>query len=163
MKENEIWKVDFDLASLNRMMVPGTLLETLEMEFTEIGRDFLVLKMPVKPLTHQPLHLLHGGASAALAESVGSAAANLVVDQDTHFAVGQSIDASHIRPKREGYIFGKAKPLHLGRTSQVWEIRITDERNRLICISRLTMAVLAKKTDFLKEKHKFKFSKSEIE
>ena len=153
--KKSIWKVEFDLASLNRMMIPGTLLETLEMEFTEVGPNYLVLKMPVKPLTHQPLHILHGGASIALAESVGSGAANLAVDQNTHYAVGQSIDASHIRPKREGFVFGKAVPVHLGRSSQVWEIKITDERNRLICISRLTMAVLEKKTDFMREKHKF--------
>lgn len=151
----KIWKTPFDLKSLNKMMVPGTLLETLEMNFTEIGDDYLVATMPVKALTHQPLQLLHGGASAALAESVGSAAANLAVDQNTHYAVGLSINASHLRPKREGIVYGKAKPIHLGKTTQVWEIIISDEKNRKICISRLTMAVLEKKTDFMREKHKF--------
>lgn len=154
-ERKKIWKTPFDLKLLNKMMVPGTLLETLEMKFTEIGNNYLVATMPVKELTHQPLQLLHGGASAALAESVGSAAANLAVDQNSHYAVGLSINASHLRPKREGIVSGKATPVHLGKTTQVWEIIISDEKNRKICISRLTMAVLEKKTEFMKEKHKF--------
>jgi 1,4-dihydroxy-2-naphthoyl-CoA hydrolase len=114
----------------------------LGIEFTEIGADYLRARMPVDARTHQPYGILHGGASVALAETVGSMAAAFVVDRTVQRVVGQEINANHIRAVSEGYVIGTARPVHLGRRSHVWEIRITDEQERLVCISRLTMFVL---------------------
>lgn len=116
----------------------------LGMEFTEVGPDFLRGRMPVDHRTHQPYGILHGGASVALAETLGSYGAMLVVDADKYRCVGQEINANHIRGVSSGFVIGTARPVHLGRRSHVWEIRITDERDKLVCISRLTMAVLDK-------------------
>lgn len=123
----------------------NTMAEALDMRFTEIGDDYLVLQMPVNKNTHQPMGLLHGGASAALAETAGSVASWLCVDPDRQFCVGMEINCNHIRGKKEGMVHARASALHLGATSHVWDIRITDEQGRLVCISRLTMAVLKKK------------------
>jgi len=109
---------------------------------TEIGEDFVRGTMPVDARTKQPFGLLHGGASVALAESLGSLAANLVLDSSTEMAVGLDINANHVRAATSGRVTGTARPLHLGRSTQVWEIRIEDESARLVCISRLTMAVV---------------------
>lgn len=114
----------------------------LGIEFTEIGADFLRARMPVDGRTHQPFGILHGGASVALAETVGSMAAAFTVDRAKYRCVGQEINANHVRAVTEGFVFGTARPIHLGRRSHVWEIRITDEQERLVCISRLTMFVL---------------------
>ncbi len=114
----------------------------LGIELIEIGDDFLKGRMPVNERTRQPFGLLHGGASVALAETLGSIAANLVADRNKYRCVGQEINANHVRSVSEGYVFGSARPLHLGRRSHVWEIRIVDEHERLVCISRLTIAVL---------------------
>ena len=114
----------------------------LGIEFLEIGPDFLRARMPVDGRTHQPFGILHGGASVALAETVGSMAAAFVVDRSKKRCVGQEINANHIRAVSNGFVIGTAKPVHLGRRSHVWEIRITDEQDRLVCISRLTMFVL---------------------
>ena len=116
----------------------------LAMEFIEIGPDFLRGRMPVDDRTHQPDGILHGGASVALAETLGSYAASLVVDRSKYRCVGQEINANHIRGVASGFVIGTARPAHLGRRSHVWEIRITDEQDKLVCISRLTMAVLDK-------------------
>ena len=108
-----------------------------------MGHDHLVGTMPVDHRTTQPAGLLHGGASVALAETLGSIAANLCVDPELWVCVGQEINASHLRPVRKGCVTGTAKPLYLGRSSQVWEIVIVDDRQRKVCVVRLTVAVVA--------------------
>jgi len=122
----------------------NTMAEYLGMEFTEVGEDFIKGRMPVDHRTRQPYGLLHGGASVALAETLGSVGAALVVDHHKYKAVGLEINANHVRGVREGYVTGTARPLHIGKTTQVWEIRITDDRDKLVCISRHTVAILPK-------------------
>lgn len=138
-----IWNRDFTLAELERMS-KGTMIEHLGIEYTEIGPDFLAATMPVDHRTRQPAGLLHGGASVALAETLGSVAANLVTGMEDapSSCVGLDINANHIRPMRSGLVRGVTRPLHLGKRTQIWEIRLTDEDDRLVCVSRLTMAVL---------------------
>ena len=116
----------------------------LGIEFTEIGADFLRGRMPVDERTKQPYGILHGGASVALAETLGSTAAGLVVDPDKYRVVGQEINANHVRAVSEGFVVGTTRPFHIGRRSHVWEIRIADEQDRLVCISRITMFVVEK-------------------
>lgn len=125
--------------------LPNTLMEHLGIEFTELGSDYVCAKMPVDHRTHQPYGLLHGGASVALAESVGSAASTLLINHKTHYPVGVEINANHLKGVREGHVHAKATIVHAGRTSHVWDIRISDDRERLVCISRLTMAILEKR------------------
>ena len=120
----------------------GTMIEHLGIEIVEIGDDWLRARMPVDHRTVQPQGRLHGGASCALAETVGSVAANLAIDNSQFLAVGLEINANHIRPAKGGYVYGTARPDAIGRTTQVWTIRITDEDDKLVCISRLTMAVI---------------------
>lgn len=122
----------------------GTLATALGMEFTEVGDDYLICTMPVNENTMQPMGLLHGGASAALAETVGSVAAMLCINPETHYCVGLDINCNHIRGVKSGVVVATAKPFHLGRTTQVWEIKIVDDNNKLVCISRLTMSVQKK-------------------
>lgn len=122
----------------------NTLMETLEIRFTDAGPDFLTAQMPVNPRIHQPMGLLHGGASVALAESVGSAASMLFADPETEEVRGIEISANHLRSKRDGMVTGTAKIIHKGRTLHLWEIRITDEENRLICLCKLTNIILLK-------------------
>jgi 1,4-dihydroxy-2-naphthoyl-CoA hydrolase len=121
----------------------GTLIEHLGIVFTEAGEDWVRATMPVDPHTRQPYGLLHGGASVVLAETLGSTAAMLTLDQAKELAVGLEIIANHIRGVRSGIVTGTAKMLHIGRTTQVWEIRIESEEGALVCISRITMAVIA--------------------
>ncbi len=118
------------------------MVDHLGIEFTEVGDDFLNARMPVDRRTVQPEGLLHGGASAALAETIGSVAANLCVDHTKRVCVGLEINANHIRSVRSGYVHGHCRPLHLGQSTQVWEIEIRDEQQKLVCVSRLTMAVV---------------------
>jgi 1,4-dihydroxy-2-naphthoyl-CoA hydrolase len=120
----------------------NTLVEWLGMRFTEIGPDFLCATMPVNEHTHQPMGVLHGGASVALAETVGSTAGNLCVDAAREKCLGQEINANHVRPVYAGQVKATARPLHRGNRSQVWQIEIRDERERLVCVSRLTLAVV---------------------
>ena len=120
------------------------LAQHLGIEFIEFGSDFLRGRMPVDDHTRQPFGILHGGASVALAETFGSIAAGLVIDPDKYVVVGQEINANHVRAIRDGFVIGTARPLHLGRRSHVWEIRIADEQDRLVCISRITMFVMEK-------------------
>ena len=134
-----IWFKPYTLADLH---VNRGMPQHLGMEFTEVGPDFLRGRMPVDHRTHQPFGILHGGASVALAETLGSFAAGMVVDDSKYRCVGQEINANHIRAVSSGFVIGTARPVHLGRRSHVWEIRIVDEQERLVCISRLTMAVL---------------------
>ena len=114
----------------------------LGIEFTEIGADYLRARMPVDGRTKQPFGILHGGASVALAETIGSTAAALVIDRTRQRCVGQEINANHVRAVAEGAVIGTVRPVHLGKRSHVWEIRITDEKERLVCISRITMFIL---------------------
>ena len=114
----------------------------LGIEFTEIGPDFLRGRMPVDDRTRQPYGILHGGASVALAETLGSTAAGLSVDPDKSRVVGQEINANHVRAVTDGFVIGTTRPLHVGKRSHVWEIRIADEQDRLVCISRITMFVM---------------------
>lgn len=125
-------------------MQQDTIAEALGIVFTEMGDDFVRGTMPVDQRTHQPMGILHGGASVVLAESLGSMAANFCVDTATHYCVGLDINANHVRAVRSGVVTGTARAVHLGKTTQVWEIRIEDEAGRLVCVSRLTMAVLAR-------------------
>jgi 1,4-dihydroxy-2-naphthoyl-CoA hydrolase len=142
-----IWyKNDYTLSELNTMG-NNTMAQTLGMEFIEIGEHYLKLQMPVNQHTHQPYGILHGGASAALAETVGSVASSMCINNEKQICVGMEINCNHVRPKREGNVIATASPLHLGATSHIWDIKITDEANRLICISRLTMAILKKRPD----------------
>ena len=121
----------------------NTLVEYLDIVFSDLGEDYLVATMPVDRRTHQPMGLLHGGASVVLAETLASVGASLVVDPTTHYCVGLEINANHLRPVRSGRVTGLARPVHLGKRTQVWEVKIRDEKERLNCISRVTMAVLA--------------------
>jgi 1,4-dihydroxy-2-naphthoyl-CoA hydrolase len=119
-----------------------TMASYLEMEWVEVGADYLRMRMPVSPKTKQPYGLLHGGASCALAETIGSMASFLCIDPAEHLCVGMEINANHIKSAREGFVTATCKPLHLGKTSHVWDIRIENDQNELVCISRLTVAVL---------------------
>ena len=120
-----------------------TLLTTLGIEITEAGKRRVVARMPVGPKVHQPFGLLHGGASVALAETVASTGAWMNVDRERETIVGIEINANHVRGKRDGVVTAVATPVHVGRRTQVWEIRITNDDGKLVCISRCTMAVLA--------------------
>ncbi len=123
----------------------GTLMETLEIEYIDVGENFLIAKMPVTPRVHQPDGVLHGGASVALAESVASAASYVFLDGQSYFVRGIEIAANHVRSVKEGFVFARATILHKGRTTQLWEIRITDEEDRLISLCKLTTIALPKK------------------
>jgi 1,4-dihydroxy-2-naphthoyl-CoA hydrolase len=118
----------------------STLVENLGIEFTRKGSDFIEARMPVDDRTVQPMGWLHGGASAALAETLGGAGAYLMVGEES-FCVGLEINANHLRPAKGGWVYGRATVVHLGRTTQVWDIRIRDEQDNLVCIARLTVAV----------------------
>lgn len=134
---------DIEISKLNDML-KHTLSETLGMEVTELGPGHLTMKMPVDHRTVQPFGVLNGGASLALAESAGSLAGNLVVGKEKYCA-GLEINANHLRAVREGWVHATVTPLHLGGKTQVWDIRIKDDHGHLICVSRLTLAVLDKK------------------
>ncbi|MCB0697109.1 MAG: hotdog fold thioesterase [Chitinophagaceae bacterium] len=140
----QIWKQP--TATLNDLncLSEGTMAKALGILFTEIGDDYLVATMPVNDNTRQPYGLLHGGASAALAETVGSVAASLCIDKAKQICVGLDINCNHVRGKKDGVVTATATAAHIGATTHVWEIRITDERDKLVCISRLTMAILKK-------------------
>lgn len=133
------------LRQLNAI-VPNTLLETLEITYVDVGEDFLTAKMPVTPKVHQPQGLLHGGASVALAETVGSTASHLFIDTKKYSIKGLEISANHLKSKKDGVVFATAKPIHKGRTTHLWEIRITDEEGTLISLCKLTTIVLLKQS-----------------
>jgi uncharacterized protein (TIGR00369 family) len=138
-----LWKTQTTLERL-RERSKNTLIEQLGIEYLELGDDYLKARMPVDYRTRQPAGILHGGASVALAETLGSVAAGLCVNREKQTIVGLDINANHIRPVTEGWVTGVARPLHVGSTTQVWEIRICNEREQLVCISRLTVANIAK-------------------
>ena len=136
-----IWHQTPSLERLNGWSA-NTLMEQLGIRLTEFGDDWLRGTMPVDRRTHQPYGLLHGGASVALAETLGSTAAMLVVDPEKEAVVGLEINANHVRGVRSGVVTGTARALHVGRSTQVWEIRIENEGGELVCVSRITMAVI---------------------
>jgi 1,4-dihydroxy-2-naphthoyl-CoA hydrolase len=136
-----IWKVTPSLEQITAFS-QHTMVSHLGIEFMEIGPDYITARMPVDERTVQPFNRLHGGASAALAETLGSVAGNLCVDPQKKVCVGLEINANHVRAARSGWVTGTVRPIHVGGTTQVWEIRIIDEQNRLVCISRLTLAVI---------------------
>jgi len=124
-------------------MSSKTLAGHLGIEFTEIGSDYLIARMPVDSRTHQPFGILHGGASVVLAETLGSIASYLCLkDPQKQHVVGLEINANHIRSVKDGFVYGKVTPIHVGRSTQVWEIKITNAENKLVCISRLTVAIV---------------------
>lgn len=123
----------------------NTLMETLNIEYVDIGDDFLTAKMPVNTKVHQPLGILHGGATAALAETVGSAASNFFIDNKNQFVNGIQLSINHIKSKKEGVVFATAKNIHKGRTTHLWEVTIVDEEDRLISVAKMTNIVLDKK------------------
>jgi 1,4-dihydroxy-2-naphthoyl-CoA hydrolase len=139
-----IFKPEITVESLNKWG-PGTMAETIGIEFTAVGDDYLEARMPVDHRTQQPMGLLHGGASVALAETMGSVAAMSCLDETKQYCVGLEINANHIRSARSGFVKGITKAIHIGKKTQVWEIRITNEQEELVCISRITMAVLDKR------------------
>jgi 1,4-dihydroxy-2-naphthoyl-CoA hydrolase len=125
----------------------NTMSEHIGIEWVELGTDYLKAKMPVDHRTIQPYGLLHGGASVALAETLGSVGAAFVIDHEKFIAVGLEINANHIRSARSGWVYGIAKALHIGAATHVWEIKITDERDKIVCVSRITVAILKKPAD----------------
>lgn len=137
----KIWQREIDVNTANQRG-NNTMGDFLGIEFTEVGDDYLIARMPVNERTKQPIGIMHGGASCVLAETIGSTAANFCVDINKFYCVGLDINTNHIRAMREGYVIGTAKPFHLGKTTQVWGIEIRDEEGRMVSVNRLTMAVL---------------------
>ncbi len=135
---------NFTVEKLNKMQ-GNTLMEQLGIEFTEIGSEYIKAKMPVDHRTHQPFGLLHGGASVALAETMGSVASLCLLDLNKQYSVGLEINANHLKAVKNGYVEGVVKPLHIGKSTHVWEIAISSSQADLVCISRMTMAILDKK------------------
>ncbi len=136
-----VFRGPVSLQALNALSA-GTVIERLGIVFTAVGEDWLQATMPVDARTHQPYGILHGGASVVLAETLGSSAGNLCVDSSERICVGLEINANHVRAKRDGRVTGTARALHVGRSTQLWDIRIEDEQGRLVCTSRLTLAVV---------------------
>ncbi|MGH8196907.1 MAG: hotdog fold thioesterase [Steroidobacteraceae bacterium] len=136
-----IWFRQFAIDEVRKFQ-HDTMGEHLGIEIADIGPDYLEAKMPVDRRTMQPDGILHGGASVALAETLGSVGGTMCVDRERFQVVGQEINANHLRPATGGHVLGRARPIHLGRRSQVWSIEITDDKRRLICVSRLTIAIL---------------------
>lgn len=140
-----IWfRKDIQLKDIHYMR-QSNMAEHIGLEFTELGPDFLKAKIPVDHRTNQPYGILHGGASCVLAETLGSIGSALVIDTEKFICVGLEINANHIRSVSEGFVTGTATPIHLGRSTHVWDIRLHDDQQKLICISRLTVAILPKK------------------
>lgn len=120
----------------------GSMGDYIGIEWTEVGPDFLKARMPVDHRTKQPYGLLHGGASAVLAETLGSVGSAMVVDHSKFYCVGLEINANHVRSAKEGFVTGRCTPLHLGRQTHVWDIKIYNEEEKLVCVSRLTVAII---------------------
>lgn len=127
------------------MFGQNSMQDHLGIEFLELGADFIRARMPVDNRTKQPFGILHGGASVALAETLGSLASAATLDLSKKACVGLEINANHIRSVSEGFVYGVARPFHIGSSTQVWEIRITDEKDRLVCVSRITMMIIDRK------------------
>jgi len=144
MSKKRIFPNDIQLSQINTMS-EGSMLEHLGIELIEIGDDYIVAKMPVDHRTKQPMGLLHGGASVALAESLGSYGAFLTLDMANQDAVGLEINTNHIKSAREGFVYGKASPIHMGKSTHIWGIEIRNEQEQLVAVSRITMAILDRK------------------
>lgn len=140
----DIWFRDHSIEEIN-LIFKTYMTGYLEIKATAIRNDMLVASMPITDKVKQPFGILHGGASVVLAESVGSVASNLVVDVEKYAAVGMEVNANHLRSISEGTLFAYCTPLHLGKKSHVWDIKIKDEKEGLICVSRLTVAIIEKK------------------
>lgn len=138
-------KTQIQILELCKNFCKNTLMQTLNIEYIDVGEDFLTAKMPVNSTVHQPMGLLHGGASVALAESVGSAASMLFVNPEEYEVRGIEISANHLKSKREGEVFATARIIHKGSKLHLWEIKITDENNQLISLCKLTNMILPKR------------------
>jgi 1,4-dihydroxy-2-naphthoyl-CoA hydrolase len=139
---SSIWHVRPDIDAINNGINKGTICELLDIRVTEVGDDFIKGTMPADARTFQPFGVVHGGANVVLAESLGSIAGAHVIDLAMSKCLGQEVGATHLRPVSSGLVTGTAKPIHLGRRSHVWEIRLEDDRGKLTCISKLTLAIL---------------------
>ncbi len=137
-----IWKNKVDGGTLNKMS--KNMVSLLDIQFTEVTDESISATMPVDSRTQQPFGILHGGASVVLAETVGSVASNLVIGPGNHVAVGLEINANHLRPVTSGRVTAKCTPIHLGKKSHVWDIRITNDEGKMVCVSRLTVAIVEK-------------------
>lgn len=136
-----IWFTPASPTALN-VLSARTMSEAIGIEFLEVGDDYVKARMPVDERTVQPAGILHGGASVALAETLGSVAGTLCIDPRQKVVVGLEINANHIRSLRSGFVIGVARPIHIGGATQIWDIRMTNEQDQLVCVSRLTLAVL---------------------
>ncbi len=138
-----IWFKQFTIDALNKRS-QNTLADFLGIKFTEIGEDFLTATMPANERTKQPLGIVHGGANVVLAETIASTGANCVIDLKNYYCVGLEINANHIRPVTDGLVKGIARPVHLGRTTQIWQIDLYNAAGKQTCVSRMTAAVVAR-------------------
>ena len=138
-----IWAKEFSLEDLNERP-KGHIGEVLEIEFTEISPDSLSARMPVNEKTKQPYGILHGGASVVLAETLGSVASNLVINSEKYIGVGLEVNANHLRPVKSGFVTGICTPIHIGGKTHVWDIKLYDQRGKMTCVSRLTVAIIPK-------------------
>jgi 1,4-dihydroxy-2-naphthoyl-CoA hydrolase len=137
-----IWFKSYTLTDI-QWMLKNNMCETIGIEITGLTPDSIKGRMPVDQRTIQPMNILHGGASVALAETLGSIGSNLIIDNSKLVCVGLDINANHLRPVSGGFVYGEAKPIHIGKKTHVWGIEIKDEKGKMVCISRLTMAVIA--------------------
>ena len=138
-----IWSREYTVEELNSRPI-GHIGALIGIEFTEIGEDFISARMPVDERTFQPYGILHGGASVVLAESLGSVASNMIVDSEKQIGVGLEVNANHLRAVKSGFVTGICKPIHIGGKTHVWDIKLYDDRGKMSCISRLTVAIIAK-------------------
>lgn len=141
--DKPIWITPISIVEINSKM-KGTLSDLLDIQFIEIGNSHLTARMAITAKLFQPMKIMHGGATALLAETVGSAAANYCIDQTTKICVGMELNINHIRPMSSGFVDAIATPLHLGKATQVWEIKIYSDKEKLVSASRLTVAVIEK-------------------
>ncbi len=135
-----IWYKEYTVQELQKF-AKNTILEYLDIELTEIGKDYLKGKMPVQAKTHRPGGILHGGASVVLTESLGSLAAWMCIDPEKYDAMGLEVSANHIRSVKNGFVHGIAQPLHIGRKTHIWEMKLTNDDNKLVCVSKITMFI----------------------
>lgn len=138
-----IWSRDYTVEELNGRP-KGHIGDLIGIEFTEITNDSISARMPVNEKTHQPQGILHGGASVVLAESLGSVASNMIIDSNKYIGVGLEVNANHLRPVKKGFVTGICKPIHIGGKTHVWDIRLYDDRGKMNCVSRLTVAIIPK-------------------
>jgi 1,4-dihydroxy-2-naphthoyl-CoA hydrolase len=141
-RRSMLWRHPIDLASLNAM--PPNIAQLIGIEFTAWDDESLSARMPVDERTHQPYGILHGGASVVLAESLGSVASNMIIDSEKYVGVGLEVNANHLRPMKSGWVIGTCRAIHIGAKTHVWDIRITNEAGKMVCVSRLTVAIVPK-------------------